>query len=85
MKNTIFGSPADPDETRKLLIESDGMSNSGSKIDAGVIHQFAAASARRTVHALRRKCVESDVVFEGDPMPDAFNRDANFVYPAIVN
>ena len=85
MKKKIFGRRAGSDEAMKLLIESDRMSNSGTKIEAGIIDQFVVESARRAVQALRQNRIEGYVLFEGDPTHYAFNPGADFVYPATVH
>jgi hypothetical protein len=85
MKKKIFGRKVGSGEAMTLLIESDGMSNSGNKIDAGVIDQFVVASARRPAQAPRQNRIEGYVLFEGDPTRYEFTPEADFVYPAAVH
>lgn len=82
MKKRIYGRKAGSDETMVLLLESDGVSAGGQKVDPALLDQFAVDNARRYVKQLRERNVEGYVVFENDPMRYEFSPTADFVYPA---
>lgn len=85
MKKKIYGRKVGSKEEMVLLIEGEGVSTGGVKVDQGELDQFSVASARRAVLGMRERGIECYVVFEGDPTPYAFTPGADFVYPAIVH
>lgn len=87
MKNKIYGRKVGSSEEMALLCESDGASNTNSakQADQGVVAEFAVASVRRFVKALRETNVEGYIVFEGDPTQYNFTPEADFIYPAAVH
>ncbi|TDA48096.1 hypothetical protein [Burkholderia pyrrocinia] len=85
MKKQIFGRKVGSANDMVLLLESDGVSTGGQVVDAGAIDEFAVASARRSVQALRKNYIEGYVLFEGDPTRYEFTPDADFAYPASVH
>lgn len=85
MKDKIYGRKVGSKDDMALLIEGEGVSTGGVKADQGELDQFAVASARRAVHALRERGIEGYVVFEGDPTRYEFTPEADFVYPAAVH
>lgn len=68
-----------------LPIKSDGVSTGGQAVDQGVLDEFAVASARRSVKAVRENNIEGYVLFNGDPTRYEFTPEADFVYPARVH
>lgn len=82
MKKRIYGRKVGSDEVMLLLLESDGVSTGGQKVDPAVLDQFAIDNARRQVQRLRERDMEGYVEFENDPMRYEFSPDADFVYPA---
>lgn len=85
MKKKIYGRKAGSKDDMILLIEGEGVSTGGVKVDQGELDQFALANARRAVQAMRERGVEGYVVFEGDPTSYAFTPDTDFVYPAALH
>lgn len=85
MKKKIFGRKVGSTGSMDLLIEGNGVSTGGHKVDAGVIDHIAIASARRAVQALRQNHIEGYALFEGDPTRYEFTPEADFVYPAAVH
>jgi len=85
MKNKIYGRKVGSKGDMVLLIEGNGVSTGGKKVDAGLIDELAVASARRTVQALREKSIEGYILFQDDPTRYEFIPDADFVYPASVH
>lgn len=57
MKNKIFGRKVGSKDDMVLLIEANGVSTGGKKVDPGVINDIAVASARRTAQILRDKTI----------------------------
>ena len=85
MKDKIYGRKVGSKSDMALLIEGEGVSTGGVKADQGVLDQFAVASARRAVQAMRERGIEGYVVFEGDPTRYEFTPKVDFVYPAAVH
>lgn len=85
MKDKIYGRKVGSKDDMALLIEGEGVSTGGVKADQGELDQFAVASARRAVQAMRERGIEGYVVFEGDPTLYEFTPEADFVYPAAVH
>jgi hypothetical protein len=85
MKNKIYGRKVGSKEDMVVLIESDGVSTGGVKVDQGELDEFALAGARRAVQGVRERGIEGYVVFEGDPTRYEFTPEADFVYPAAVH
>jgi hypothetical protein len=85
MKKKIYGRKVGSQDQMALLIEGEGVSTGGVKVDQGKLDQFALANARRAVQAMRERGIEGYVVFEGDPTRYEFTPDADFVYPAAVH
>jgi hypothetical protein len=85
VKNKIFGRKVDSPSEMSLLIEGNGISTGGNKIDPVASDKFAVASARRAVQVLRDKNIEGYIVFENDPTQYGFSPDTDFVYPATVH
>jgi hypothetical protein len=69
----------------ELLIDGDGVSTGGVKVDQAELDQFAVANARRSVQAMRERGIEGYVVFDGDPTCYEFTPDTDFVYQAAVH
>lgn len=67
------------------MIEGEGVSTGGRKVDQGQLAEFALASARRAVSALRQRGIEGYVIFENDPTRYEFSPDEDFVYPPAVH
>jgi len=85
MKKKIYGRKVGSKNDMVLLIEGEGVSTGGVKVDQGELDQFALANARRAVQAMRERGIEGYVVFEGDPTRYEFTPDTDFVYPAAVH
>lgn len=85
MKDKIYGRKVGSKGDMVLLIEGEGVSTGGVKADQGELDQFAVASARRAVQAMRERGIEGYVVFECDPTRYDFTPEADFVYPAAVH
>lgn len=85
MKNKIYGRKVGSNTDMALLIEGNGVSTGGVKVDQGNLDQFAVANARRAVQGLRDRGVEGYLVFEGDPTRYDFTPESDFVYPAAVH
>lgn len=85
MKMQIFGRKVGSGKDMILLIKSDEVSTGGQAVDAGVLDEFAVASARRSVRAVRENNIEGYVLFEGDPTRYEFTPEADFVYPRAVH
>src|SRR4051794_24407631 len=84
MKNKIYGRKVGSTGDMPLLIESNGVSTGGKKVDPNVIADIALASARRTVKMLRDKGIEGYVEFEGDSKHYEFTPASDFVYPVAI-
>ena len=85
MKKKIYGRKVGSKDDMALLIEGQGVSTGGVKVEQGELDQFAVANARRAVQAMRERGIEGYVVFEGDPTRYEFTPDTDFVYPAAVH
>lgn len=85
MKKKIYGRKAGSKDDMVLLIEGEGVSTGGVKVDQDKLDEFALANARRTVQAMRERGIEGYVVFEGDPTRYEFTPDTDFVYPAAAH
>jgi hypothetical protein len=85
MKRKIYGRKVGSNKVMALLIEGEGVSTGGVKADQGELDQFAVASARRAVQAMRERGIEGYVVFEGDPTQYEFTPESDFVYSATVH
>jgi len=85
MKKKIYGRKAGSKDDMGMLIEGEGVSTGGVKVDQGELDQFALANARRAVQAMRERGIEGYVVFESDPTRYEFTPDTDFVYPAAVH
>lgn len=83
MKRQVFGRKAGSQVSMTLLLESDGVCDSGRKVDPALV-QFALTSTLRQVRMLRDKNIEGYVVFENDPTRYEFSPEADFVYPGAV-
>lgn len=81
----IYGRKTGSKDDMALLIEGEGVSIGGVKVDHGELDQYALANARRAVQALRERGIEGYVVFEGDPTRYAFTPDTDFMYPAALH
>jgi hypothetical protein len=68
-----------------LLLESDGPSTGGQRVDPCVLDDFALANTRRQVLLMRSKGIEGYVLFEKDPTRYEFTPRADFVYPAVIH
>jgi hypothetical protein len=82
MKKKIYGRKVGSKDGMVLLVDGDGVSTGGVKVDQSKLDEFSVESARRTVRALRERDIEGYVVFEGDPARYEFTPGADFVYPA---
>jgi len=85
MKKKIYGRKVGSKDDMALLIEGEGVSTGGVKVDQGELDQFSVANARRAVQAMRERGIEGYVVFEGNPTRYDFIPDTDFVYPAAVH
>lgn len=85
IKNKIYGRKVGSGDELSVLIESDGALNTSKTVNPAVLAEFAVASARRAVQALRQANVEGYVLFVGDPIRYEFTPDTDFVYPASVH
>jgi hypothetical protein len=85
MKKKIYGRKVGSNKDMDLLIEGEGVSTGGVKVDQGELDQFAVANARRAVQAMRERGIEGYVIFEGDPTHYEFTPESDFVYPAIIH
>lgn len=85
MKKKIYGRKVGSTDDMALLIEGEGVSTGGRKVDQGQLDEFALANARRAVQAMREPGIEGYVVFEDDPTRYEFTPEADFVYPAAVH
>lgn len=85
MKKKIYGRKVGSKDDMALLVEGDGVSTGGVKVDQGELDEFSVASARRAVHAMRERGIEGYLVFEGDPTRYEFTPESDFVYPAAVH
>jgi hypothetical protein len=85
MKKKIYGRKVGSKADMVLLIEGDGGSTGGVKIDQGKLDEHSVASAHRTVQGLRERGIEGYVVFESDPTRYEFTPEADFVYPSAVH
>lgn len=85
MKKKIYSRKAGSKDDMVLLIEGEGVSTGGVKVDQGELDQFALANARRAVQAMRERRIEGYVVYESDPTRHAFTLDTDFVYPAALH
>jgi hypothetical protein len=85
MKKKIYSRKVGSKEDMALLIEGEGVSTGGRKVDQGQLDEFALANTRRAVLAMRERGIEGYVIFENDPTRYEFTPDADFVYPAAVH
>lgn len=85
MKKKIYGRKVGSKDEMVLLIEGEGVSTGGVKVDQGELDHFALANTRRAVQAMRERGIEGYVVFEDDPTRYEFTPDSDFVYPAAVH
>lgn len=85
MKKKIYGRKVGSREEMALLIEGEGVSTGGRKVDQGQLDDFALANTRRVVLTMRERGIEGYVVFENDPTRYEFTPDTDFVYPAAVH
>lgn len=85
MKKNIYGRKVGSKDEMALLIEGDGVSTGGVKVDQGELDEFSVANARRAVQAMRERGIEGYVVFEGDTTRYEFTPESDFVYPATVH
>lgn len=85
MKKKIYGRKVGSKDDMALLIEGEGVSTGGVKVDPGKLDEFSVANARRAVQAMRERGIEGYVVFEGDPTRYEFTPESDFVYPAAVH
>jgi len=85
MKKKIYGRKVGSKEDMVLLIEGDGVSTGGVKVDQGELDEFALSNTRRAVQGMRERGIEGYVVFEGDPTRYEFTPEADFVYPASIH
>ncbi len=85
MKGRIYGRKVGSGQSFDLLIESDGASTGGKRVDQGRLEEFEVANTRRAVQLLRDKRVEGYVLFDGDQTRYEFTPDADFVYPASLH
>ncbi len=81
MKRRIFGRKAGTNTDFQLLMESDGASGSGSRIDPEKLREFELVNTHRAVKNLREKMIEGYVVFDSDPTHYKFTPEVDFVYP----
>ncbi|MBZ2207134.1 hypothetical protein [Massilia soli] len=85
MKKKIYGRKVGSKDEVALLIEGEGVSTGGVKVDQGELDQFSVENARRAVQGMRERGIEGYVVFEGDPTHYQFTPESDFVYPATVH
>ena len=85
MKNKIYGRKVGSKDDMALLIEGEGVSTGGVKVDQGQLDQFAVVNTRRAVQGMRERGIEGYVVFESDPTRYEFTPEADFEYPAAVH
>ncbi|MGK5049672.1 hypothetical protein ACQ4WP_27825 [Janthinobacterium sp. GB4P2] len=85
MKNKIYGRKVGSKDDMALLIEGEGVSTGGVKVDQSQLDQFAVVNTRRAVQGMRERGIEGYVVFEGDPTRYEFTPEADFEYPAAIH
>lgn len=84
MKNKVFGRKDGSQAPMVLLLEGNGVSTGGKRVEPEAIAEFALANTRRTVQMLREKNIEGYVLFENDPTHYEFTPEADFVYPSAI-
>jgi len=85
MKKEIYGRKVGSNEEMILMIEGEGVSTGGRKVDQGRLEEFALRNTRKAVLAMRERGIEGYVIFENDPTRYEFSPGADFVYPAAIH
>lgn len=84
MAHKIYGRKVGSTGDATVLMDGDGVSTGGVKVDPAELVEFALSSTRRAVKLLRDKNIEGYVLYDGDPTPYHFTPEADFVYPATI-